>query len=163
MMPLGHLPQNAAGLAGTAPPPPLLLLLLLCALPPRGVLGVGSDMGGEAGALYAQSREAQTLHLEPGEAPREHIWGAGMIEETLEADVLVAGGGSAGTSAALAAARNGATVVLANGRPVLGGNSGSEVRLRMVGACGGRSAAATRCSSSAARAGSSRNTSWTTP
>jgi len=140
-MPLGHLPQNAAGLAGTAPPPPLLLLLLLCALPPRGVLGAGSDMGGEAGALYAQSREAQTLHLEPGEAPREHIWGAGMIEETLEADVLVAGGGSAGTSAALAAARNGATVVLANGRPVLGGNSGSEVRLRMVGACGGRSAA----------------------
>jgi hypothetical protein len=61
-----------------------------------------------------------------------------MIEETLEVDVLVAGGGSAGTSAALAAARNGASVVLCNGRPVLGGNAGSEVRLKMVGACGGR-------------------------
>jgi glycine/D-amino acid oxidase-like deaminating enzyme len=65
-----------------------------------------------------------------------------MIEQRLEADVLVAGGGSAGTSAALAAARSGATVALVNGRPVLGGNSGSEVRLRMVGACGGRSGAA---------------------
>ena len=54
-------------------------------------------------------------------------------------DVFVAGGGSAGTSAALAAARSGASTVLVNGRPVLGGNSGSEVRLSMVGACGPRS------------------------
>ena len=85
------------------------------------------------------SARAQTLHLNPGEKPRDSIWGAGMIEEIITVDVLVAGGGSAGTSAALAAARSGATVVLCNGRPVLGGNAGSEVRLRMVGACGGRS------------------------
>ena len=64
--------------------------------------------------------QAQTLHLNPGEQPRDSVWGAGMIEETLQADVLVAGGGSAGTSAALAAARSGAMVVLVNGRPVLG-------------------------------------------
>lgn len=84
------------------------------------------------------SVETQELHLEPGERPRDSVWGAGLIEETITVDVLVAGGGSAGTSAALSAARNGATVVLANGRPVLGGNSGSEVRVAMVGACGGR-------------------------
>ena len=47
--------------------------------------------------------------------------------------MFVAGGGSAGTSAALAAARSGASTVLVNARPVLGGNSGSEVRLSMVG------------------------------
>ena len=99
----------------------------------------GMDRGEGCGPEYARNVEAQTLHLHPGEKPRDAIWGAGMIEQTLEADVLVAGGGSAGTSAALAAARNGATVVLVNGRPVLGGNAGSEVRLRMVGACGGRS------------------------
>ncbi len=39
-----------------------------------------------------------------------------------QVDVVVAGGGSAGTSAALAAARSGASVVLVDARPVLGGN-----------------------------------------
>jgi hypothetical protein len=51
----------------------------------------------------------------------------------------VAGGGSAGTSAAIASARNGARTVLVDGRSVLGGNSGSEIRVTMVGACGPRS------------------------
>ena len=55
----------------------------------------------------------------------------------MEMDVFVAGGGSAGTSAALAAARNGMKTVLAEGRAVLGGNSGSDIRVTMVGACGG--------------------------
>ena len=119
----------------------MLLLLLLCHAP-AAVLGAATAMDGsmEASPPAWRGREAQSLHLNPDEKPRQEIWGAGMIEETLEVDVLVAGGGSAGTSAALAAARNGATVVLVNGRPVLGGNSGSEVRLSMVGACGGRAA-----------------------
>ena len=65
--------------------------------------------------------------------------GGGLIEETLNVDVLVAGGGSAGTSAAIAAARNGANVVLVEGAEVLGGNSGSTKRVTMVGACGPRS------------------------
>eukprot|EP00039_Didymoeca_costata_P020965 m.342960 g.342960 ORF g.342960 m.342960 type:complete len:959 (-) comp22149_c0_seq1:157-3033(-) len=99
----------------------------------------GIERGEGCGPEYARSVEAQTLHLQPGEKQRDAVWGAGMIEQTLDVDVLVAGGGSAGTSAALAAARSGASVVLANGRPVLGGNSGSEVRLAMVGACGPRS------------------------
>ena len=98
----------------------------------------GIERGEGCGAEHAHSTLAQTLHLKPGEQPRDAVWGAGMLTTTLEVDVLVAGGGSAGTSAALAAARSGATTVLANGRPVLGGNSGSEVRLAMVGACGPR-------------------------
>ncbi len=40
----------------------------------------------------------------------------------------------AGTTAALAAARNGATVVLVQDRSVLGGNASSEIRMHVVGA-----------------------------
>ncbi|SJM56114.1 FAD-dependent oxidoreductase [Gulosibacter sp. 10] len=44
-------------------------------------------------------------------------------------DVVVCGGGLAGVSAAIAAARHGARVVLVHDRPVLGGASSSEVRV----------------------------------
>ncbi|MFP4058294.1 MAG: FAD-dependent oxidoreductase [Candidatus Brocadiia bacterium] len=49
-------------------------------------------------------------------------------------DVLVIGGGLAGVCAAIAAARNGCTVGLAHDRPVLGGNSSSEIRVNAGGA-----------------------------
>lgn len=44
-------------------------------------------------------------------------------------DLVVVGGGIAGTSAALSAARNGLRVALVQDRPVLGGNGSSEVRV----------------------------------
>ena len=49
-------------------------------------------------------------------------------------DVIIVGGGLAGTCAAITAARAGAKVVLVQDRPVLGGNSSSEVRLWILGA-----------------------------
>jgi 2-polyprenyl-6-methoxyphenol hydroxylase-like FAD-dependent oxidoreductase len=52
----------------------------------------------------------------------------------LETDLLVAGGGLAGVCAALAAARNGARVVLVQDRSVLGGNASSEIKMHVVGA-----------------------------
>lgn len=52
----------------------------------------------------------------------------------LETDFFIAGGGMAGVCAALAAARNGARVVLAQDRSRLGGNASSEVRMHIVGA-----------------------------
>lgn len=52
----------------------------------------------------------------------------------LECDLLVAGGGMAGVCAAIAAARNGASVVLVQDRSRLGGNASSEVRMHVVGA-----------------------------
>lgn len=55
---------------------------------------------------------------------------------SLQCDVLVAGGGAAGVPCALAAARNGARVILCQDRPVLGGNASSEVRMHIVGANG---------------------------
>ncbi len=50
------------------------------------------------------------------------------------ADLVVAGGGLAGTCAAITAARAGLTVILVQDRPVLGGNASSEVRLWILGA-----------------------------
>lgn len=49
-------------------------------------------------------------------------------------DVVVLGGGMAGVSAAIAAARQGVRVALVQDRPVLGGNASSEVRMHIVGA-----------------------------
>ncbi len=51
-------------------------------------------------------------------------------------DICVVGGGLAGLCAAVAAARNGTSVVLMQDRPVLGGNGSSEVRVGLVGAYG---------------------------
>lgn len=57
-----------------------------------------------------------------------------MRTQTVEADVVVVGGGLAGVSAAVAAAREGRQVALIANRPVLGGNSSSEVRVWVCGA-----------------------------
>ena len=167
------------------------VLLPLAVLPVENVFGAGwcpgIERGESCGPEYELGAEVLELHLQKGEQPRDSIWGAGLIETVLEdVDVFVAGGGSAGVSAAIAAARSGATTVLVNSRcalvcvrvlcvrccvwilqlhifeycrneyccgvsvhrtqyvaasgnsPVLGGNSGSEVRLSMVGACGPR-------------------------
>ncbi len=54
--------------------------------------------------------------------------------QSLEADLVVIGGGLAGTCCAITAAREGIRVVLIQDRPVLGGNASSEVRLWVLGA-----------------------------
>lgn len=59
-----------------------------------------------------------------------------MRSEHVHHDVTVVGGGLAGVCAAIAAARLGRTVALITNRPVLGGNSSSEVRVWVVGATG---------------------------
>lgn len=53
---------------------------------------------------------------------------------TIDADLVVVGGGLAGTCAAITAARAGIRVTLVQDRPVLGGNASSEVRLWVLGA-----------------------------
>jgi len=50
-------------------------------------------------------------------------------DEGGEFDLIVSGGGLAGTCAAISAARNGIKVALVQDRPVLGGNGSSEVRV----------------------------------
>jgi len=51
-------------------------------------------------------------------------------------DLVVVGGGVAGTAAAVSAARQGLRVALIQDRPVLGGNNSSEVRVHMGGEIG---------------------------
>jgi hypothetical protein len=51
-------------------------------------------------------------------------------------DVVVVGGGIAGTAAAVAAARGGAKVALIQDRPVLGGNCSNDVRVHTLGDVG---------------------------
>jgi hypothetical protein len=55
-------------------------------------------------------------------------------EKAASCDVCVCGGGLAGVCAALASARQGAQTVLIQNRPVLGGNSSSEIRVPPCGA-----------------------------
>ncbi len=52
----------------------------------------------------------------------------------LDSDLVIVGGGLAGTCAAITAARAGIKVILVQDRPVLGGNASSEVRLWALGA-----------------------------
>lgn len=52
----------------------------------------------------------------------------------VQTELVVLGGGLAGVSAALAAARQGVDTILIQDRPVLGGNSSSEVRVTTHGA-----------------------------
>lgn len=58
--------------------------------------------------------------------------------ERFEYEVIVVGGGLAGVCAAIASARHGAKTALIQDRPVLGGNSSSEIRMHVCGAdCSG--------------------------
>ncbi|MDF2668987.1 MAG: fumarate reductase/succinate dehydrogenase flavoprotein [Paenibacillus sp.] len=53
--------------------------------------------------------------------------------KALKTQILIAGGGITGVAAAIAAARNGAQVILCQDRPVLGGNASSEIRMNISG------------------------------
>lgn len=57
-----------------------------------------------------------------------------FMSKEIRADLVVAGGGLSGVCCAITAAREGLKVVLVQDRPVLGGNSSSEVRLWVLGA-----------------------------
>ena len=56
------------------------------------------------------------------------------MKKRIFSDLTIVGGGIAGITAALAAARLGIKVALVNDRPVLGGNSSSEFRVWISGA-----------------------------
>lgn len=53
---------------------------------------------------------------------------------SIDADLVIVGGGLAGVCAAITAARAGLKITLVQDRPVLGGNASSEVRLWVLGA-----------------------------
>nr|WKN37241.1 FAD-dependent oxidoreductase [Tunicatimonas sp. TK19036] len=60
----------------------------------------------------------------------------GLTEQPADAghfDMVVVGGGMAGTCAAISGARRGLKVALIQNRPVLGGNNSSEIRVHLMG------------------------------
>ncbi|HEX6428782.1 MAG TPA: FAD-dependent oxidoreductase [Niastella sp.] len=57
-----------------------------------------------------------------------------FVNKTIQADLVVTGGGLSGVCCAITAAREGCSVILVQDRPVLGGNASSEVRLWILGA-----------------------------
>jgi len=69
-----------------------------------------------------------------GERPEGALTlGENGVEEQVQADFVVVGGGLPGTCAAVAAARRGLKTVLVQDRPVLGGNASSEIRVWCAG------------------------------
>ncbi|HEX5323793.1 MAG TPA: FAD-dependent oxidoreductase, partial [Capsulimonadaceae bacterium] len=60
----------------------------------------------------------------------------GFETRTHDVDVCVVGGGLAGICAAIAAAREGARVLIMQDRPMFGGNASSEIRMWVCGAHG---------------------------
>ena len=101
--------------------------------------------GGAFGAagLMALNGEAAAPVNEHGERITDH-WlqvatgktGLPNRKQSLRFDVAVIGGGMAGISAAVSAARLGAKTVLVQDRPVLGGNASSEMRVTVNGVHG---------------------------
>ena len=64
----------------------------------------------------------------------DYVTRRGLKSEERVADLVITGGGLSGVCAAITAARAGLQVILVQDRPVLGGNSSSEVRLWILGA-----------------------------
>jgi hypothetical protein len=73
---------------------------------------------------------------DPAELANQRIRHAGVSPDIKDAgkyDVVVVGGGPAGCGAAVAAARHGCRVAFVQDRPVLGGNSSTEIRIPVSG------------------------------
>ncbi|NWG13255.1 MAG: FAD-dependent oxidoreductase [Acidobacteria bacterium] len=100
-------------------------LVVLAQNPPAGTAGRPAEENIRA-AISDSSSPDRTSPPDPSEPNMRLV--------DLDCDVLVAGGGLAGVCAALAAARNGARVILVQDRSRLGGNSSSEVKMHVVGA-----------------------------
>jgi len=92
---------------------------------------------GRCDALYFTTDADARPMNEPGKAMdawRKRLLGLPEVPPSAGAfDVVVVGGGIAGTSAAVAAARLGLEVALVQDRPVLGGNASGEIRVHTGG------------------------------
>lgn len=101
-----------------------------------GMAGAGSySLVYRAGAANAATPAGETGATAGNTGTVDHAaMNPNMARVDLNGDLMVAGGGMAGVCAAIAAARNGAKVVLVQDRSRLGGNASSEVRMHIVGA-----------------------------
>lgn len=87
---------------------------------------------------FAGRCDAIAFMIDPAAKPPEgdalaSLRQAGEPQDAGQFDLVVVGGGMAGTCAAISAARLGLNVALVHDRPVLGGNNSSEVRVHLNG------------------------------
>lgn len=83
--------------------------------------------------LSAPPQVRDTVVTPAAGAMKTEVNSTTITNVVLEADFIVCGGGLAGVCAAVSAARHGASVILVQDRPMLGGNASSETRMGIVG------------------------------
>ena len=97
------------------------------------------DLTGFDGRIDAIWFSRKTDFKPPNDVESLEKWRVDLLnipensEEQGPFDLVVVGGGMAGTCAALAAARSGLKTALIQNRPVLGGNNSSDVRVHLMG------------------------------
>jgi hypothetical protein len=107
---------------------------------PKGKVALAlHDLTGFEGRCDAILFAADTSFLPPHDGPelaafrKRALNIAAVPEEAGPFDLVVAGGGIAGSTAAISAARLGLKVAMIQDRPVLGGNGSSDVRIALGG------------------------------
>ena len=95
----------------------------------KGTIGISLvDCDGFAG------RCAGVVLVKDGDAPEGPLSiESANVDETIETDFAIVGGGVPGVAAALAAARRGVKTAIIQDRPVLGGNASAEIRVWSAG------------------------------
>ena len=94
---------------------------------------------GRCDAIYFTTSENEKLPAELAELKKWRSSKTGISDipkKTMKYDLVVVGGGIAGTAASIAAAEQGLKVALIHDRPVLGGNASGEIRVHTLGIYG---------------------------
>lgn len=94
---------------------------------------------GRCDAIYLTTSENEKLPTEMEALKKWRLAQTGTSEipkKAVKYDLVVVGGGIAGTAASIAAAEQGMKVALIHDRPVLGGNASGEIRVHTLGIYG---------------------------
>ncbi|MBK6282478.1 MAG: FAD-dependent oxidoreductase [Draconibacterium sp.] len=94
---------------------------------------------GRCDAVYCTLKENEKLPTEKEALKKWRLAQSGASEipqKVVKYDLVVVGGGIAGTAASIAAAEQGMKVALIHDRPVLGGNASGEIRVHTLGIYG---------------------------
>lgn len=94
---------------------------------------------GRCDAIYLTTSENEKLPAEGDALKKWRMSQSGVLaipQKVVKYDLVVVGGGIAGTAASIAAAEQGLKVALIHDRPVLGGNASGEIRVHTLGIYG---------------------------